>query len=120
MSQHRPPPLGRNEMVSGSLQPETMTTNQNKWLYSSEVLAGWTSLYTDGDVMSKRGHGFVAGATFRQPYPSVKITPSVQPKTNPFAVRGAQAAPVAGRVLPLSANLPPSSSTTIPQRTKEF
>jgi hypothetical protein len=52
MAQHRPPPVGRNETVSGAASPETLT-NQNKVLSLSKILADRTILYTGGSVLVK-------------------------------------------------------------------
>jgi hypothetical protein len=68
MAQHRPPPVGRNKMVSGYGEPETLT-NQNNVLVWSKILAGQTILYTDGGVMSTRGHDFASRPLRLKPLP---------------------------------------------------
>lgn len=68
MTRHGPPPIGRNEVVSGAASPETKT-NQNEFLYWTEVLAGQTPLYTDGDALSMRGHNFASRTSWLKSLP---------------------------------------------------
>ncbi len=62
MARHRPPPIGRNEMVSGAASPET-TTNQNKVLVLSKILAGRT-ISGKANIRVILGHSYVKYGSF--------------------------------------------------------